>query len=74
MTVTAPAPRTIPPRAQKKTTDAWRVGEIVTISGIRWIIRALNTHTGKVSLSSANTVNADIWWNTTTDKLPRRIA
>ena len=70
-TVIEDAPRaTLPPKLDA---DAqWQVGDTALANGKRWIIRALNRNTGQVALSSANTVNADIWWNTTLDKLPQK--
>ena len=61
----------LPPR-ELTTSPEWQVGETVVDGRRRWIIRALNRKTGQVALASANTVNADIWWNTTIDKLPEK--
>ncbi|MCC4906934.1 hypothetical protein [Microbacterium sp. cx-59] len=72
MTLTDVAPPTIPTRPKPA---AWEVDEIVTTpDGTRWKIRALNAGSGRVVLSSMNVPNADIWWNTTVDKLPRKAA
>ncbi|GAA3009300.1 hypothetical protein [Microbacterium aurantiacum] len=72
MTVTDVAPPTIPTRTNP---DDWHVDEIVTTDdGTRWKIRALNPGSGRVVLSSMNVTNADIWWNTTVDKLPGKAA
>lgn len=65
---------TLPPRTLTAGRPEWHVGEAVTVDRVRWIIRAINHKTGKVVLASSNTVNADIWWNTTIDKLPEKKA
>lgn len=73
MTVELSTPlMTLPPRAVRKSSPQWRAGETVIVGATRWIIRILNRRTGAVELSSANTVNADIWWKTTIDKLPEK--
>lgn len=72
MTLTDVAPATIPSRPK---TAPWQVGDIVlTATGGRWKIRALNRTTGQVVLSSTNRIAADIWWNTTLNNLPEKSA
>jgi hypothetical protein len=63
---------TLPPR-ELSASPQWRIDDTVLVDGKRWIIRALNRRTGAVELSSANTVNVDIWWRTTLDKLPEKV-
>jgi len=72
MTLLDAAPITLPARPK---TDDWQVGDIVPLAdGGRWKIRALNRKTGRVVLQCTNRIEADIWWNTELDKLPRRNA
>ncbi|WP_221585576.1 hypothetical protein [Microbacterium sp. G2-8] len=52
----------------------WRLGDAWTdpVSGLRWIIRTLNTSTGAVELEAANAVSSSVWWRTTIDRLPKK--
>lgn len=62
------APATIPTRSK---TDPLRVGDIVTVDGVRWKIRAMS-RSGTTRLQSMNTIHVDIWWTTRVDTLPER--
>lgn len=52
--------------------NAWRVGDIVTVGRIRWIIQAL-TNLGDVALEASDSSAKRIHWTTTLDRLPERI-
>jgi hypothetical protein len=69
MTIAASAPRTLPAKTLEK---LWHVGDVVVVGAVRYKIRALNRKTGKAVLSSCNHIQAEIWWDTTLDKLPRK--
>ncbi len=69
MTLVDVAPVTIP--TKQNPDDRWRPGDIVTVDGVRWKLRAISAK-GKVVASSMNTSNADIWWETTLDHLPTK--
>lgn len=49
----------------------WCEGDLVQIDGVRWIIRVLNGDC--VELESTN-ARCAIWWTTTLDKLPPKVA
>ncbi|QLD10922.1 hypothetical protein [Microbacterium oleivorans] len=69
MSVLDAAPVTIPTRT--KPIDVWQVGDIVTVGATRWKFRAIS-RAGKAVLSSMNTSNVEVWWDTTLDLLPKR--
>lgn len=57
--------------APRPRTATWQEGDALTLGRTRWIIRVLRGE--HVELEAAN-VPAGIWWTTTLDKLPEKVA
>lgn len=60
-------------RLRVQDTD-WKEGDTVIVGRTRWLIIAIASSNGAVTLHSSSTVNHLVVWNTTLDRLPERTA
>jgi hypothetical protein len=65
--VTTPADLRTAGATPREKSAHWQEGDVVQVDGVRWIIRILTDEVVELDAGA-------IWWRTTLDKLPPKVA